>query len=48
MTVRGEFSWPFAGKTHDRSRGELLAAYGEFLMAAVTLRSSRITKAIDQ
>ncbi len=24
MAVRGDISWPFAGKTHDRSRGELI------------------------
>ncbi|GBE22311.1 hypothetical protein BMS3Bbin01_01683 [bacterium BMS3Bbin01] len=36
MTVRGENQWPYAGTSNDRSRGELPAAYGEFLMAAVT------------
>ncbi len=35
MTVRGENQWPYAGTSDDRSRGELPAAYGEFLMAAV-------------
>ena len=33
MTVRGEFWWPFAGRTHDRTRGILMAVYGEKPMA---------------
>jgi hypothetical protein len=28
--------WPYAGNSDDRTRGLLLAAYGEFLMAALT------------
>ena len=37
MTVRGENQWPYTGTSNGRSRGELPAAYGEFLMAAVRL-----------
>jgi hypothetical protein len=34
-TTRGT-RWPYAGKTNGRTRGLLMAAYGENLMAAVT------------
>lgn len=37
MTVRGENQWPYTGTSTGRSRGELPAVYGEFLMAAVTV-----------
>jgi DNA-binding CsgD family transcriptional regulator len=33
----GNFRWPSLGRSGDRPRGILLAAYGEFRMAAVTL-----------
>lgn len=39
MTVRGENQWPYTGTSNDRSRGELPAVYGEFLMAAVSVVS---------
>ena len=35
VTVRGDNQWPLAGTTNGRSRGQPMAAYGEFLMAAV-------------
>ena len=49
MTVRGENQWPYAGTSNDRSRGELPAAYGEFLMAAVNVTDERqVSAMIDQ
>jgi hypothetical protein len=36
MSVRGEKPWPSAGTSRVRPRGESVAVYGEFLMAAVT------------
>jgi hypothetical protein len=33
MAVRGEKPWPYAGRNRDRSRGYLMAAYGEKPMA---------------
>jgi len=36
VTVRGELWWPYAGRTRDRTRGTLVAAYGEKPMAIDT------------
>jgi len=42
VTVRGELWWPYAGRTRDRTRGTLVAAYGEKPMAIDTLLASAI------
>ena len=36
VAVRGESCWPHAGRSRGRTRGALLAAYGDSLVAAVT------------
>jgi hypothetical protein len=35
VSVRGEFAWPYLGRSGDRPWGILMAAYGEFRVAAV-------------
>ena len=37
LAVEWGIRWPCPGNSRDRPWGELLAAYGEFLMAAVTI-----------
>jgi hypothetical protein len=40
VSVRGEFAWPYLGRSGDRPWGILMAAYGEFRVAAVTVKAS--------
>ena len=40
MAVRGEICWPAAGRSRGRTRGALLAAYGDSGVAAVNVAAS--------
>jgi hypothetical protein len=35
VSVRGDFCWPFLGRSGGRPWGKLMAAYGEFRVAVV-------------
>jgi transposase len=42
VSVRGDFCWPFLGRSGGRPWGKLMAAYGEFRVAVVRLKDVRV------